>query len=243
MMNNKSAENNFGFSVLEIVIALSLFALLATLLFTLTNQAWKKYHAQQTKQQSASEAVSLMQRMMHDMHAVVFVPNSFFINLPTFDRRSRKNIFFLISTSSLQESGDLCAVGYFFVTENCLPNHARCYRFQANASETFDALQKNTLEEFFEQVAFDDPRCTCIASNLESWKIEPAQFIDGKIVFISLEKEERYSTFPALLELEITAGNFSASAISKPLIFSTVIALRPGMSHEAVPINKNVHAN
>ncbi len=226
-MKNKSSV---AFSLFEMLVAMSLFTLLMALLFTLSTKMWQEWHRQECQQKYTSEAGFLLQKMTRDLRSAVLVPGCFFINLPTIDTSCRKNIFFLTTTSSSKTSGDLCAVGYFFVAEKNRPERYECYHFTASAQKTSEALQNQHCYDLFAKASPDNSgSCQRIASGIIESKIKPVWVVDGKIFNAPPKTSANTTPSPALMEISITMGDHRISKSSKERVttktFSTTIAL------------------
>lgn len=204
--------------MIELLVSISLFALLMTMFLTLSSTLLKKWHLLDGKQKSTTDAGLFFERMTRELHCGVLLPDTFFIDLFTYDPCCRKNIFFLVPSSSKKSRGrELCGVGYFFVEDPGNPHHHQCFRFSLSPEETWTALQTDTLAILFATVS---PRstssCKQVASHIMEWKIRPVWMADGKVSgppSTSLE-----TVFPPkLIEIKMTTDD--------EITFSSVVAL------------------
>jgi type II secretory pathway component PulJ len=223
-----------AFSLFEMLAALTLFALLMTLLFTVSNTVWKKWQQLEHQQKRASEVTILLQKMMRDLRSAVVVPGSFFIDLSTIEPNCRKNLFFLTTNSASKMGGDLRAVGYFFVEEKNTSKCYECYRFTACSQETAEALRDQNLYRLFTKASPSHlGSCQLIASGILAWKIKPAWLVDGKRSNTPLQILDDQASPPNLLEISITTGDIPRTPSSKASLetrtFSTAVALPPAL--------------
>ncbi|MFZ4116377.1 MAG: prepilin-type N-terminal cleavage/methylation domain-containing protein [Chthoniobacterales bacterium] len=222
-----------AFSLLEMLIAISLLALLMTLLFTVNNNVWKQWQQLEQQQKRASEVGLLFQKIIRDLRSAVVIPGSFFIDLPTTDPCCRNNLFFLASSSFPKTEGGLHAIVYFFVEEKNIPTRYECYRFMPSPQETHEALQNQNLCGLFAKASPSKlGSCQRIASGILAWKIQPAWVVDGKMSATPPQISKNEAP-PSLLEISITTGDAHGTPLSKePLTtrtFSTVVALPPAL--------------
>ena len=215
------------------VITLTLFALFLLLIFSLNNLLVQRWSLLQEQQRSGSAINLLFHKISRELRSWVFYPNSFFIDLPTTDPSCKKNLFFLTTTASLKTSGEISAVGYFFVRNKKDTLHYDCYRYQLPPQETKEALHTNTLEATFARTSLSDSkRCECIVTHISDWKIQPAWIVNGNISSTPQQVASRQCP-PDLLEITLRASTMSSSQFGKAptptTAFSTVAPLVPSL--------------
>lgn len=221
-----------GFSLLEVLVAISLLALLMTLLCSASNTWYRQWHHLAERQKSTLQASLLLQEMRRDLDAAVPVAGSFFVNLTTVDPMARKNIFFLSTRSSLKHPGELHAIGYFFTQEkNSLSDYA-CYRFEASPEETQKALETQNFYTLFSKASPTNHSSSHqVCSNILSWSFQPLWLLKEKISTTPPEVLGEMIAAPNLLEITLTNENHSSRGFSKEATktktFSTVV----GISH------------
>ncbi len=221
-----------GFSLLEVLVVLSLLALLMSLLCSASNSWYHQWHQLAERQKSALQASLLLQEMRHDLHAAIPVAGSFFVNLTTVDPMARKNIFFLSTRSSLKHPGELHAIGYFFTQEkNSLSDYA-CYRFEASPEETQKALETQNFYTLFSKASPTNHSSSHqVCSHILSWNFQPLWLLKEKISSTPPEVLSEVIAPPNLLEITFTREDHSLRGFSKEATktktFSTVL----GISH------------
>jgi prepilin-type N-terminal cleavage/methylation domain-containing protein len=220
-----------AFTLLEMVVTLSLFALFLLLIFSLNNLLIQKWFLLQEQQRSSSAISLLLHKITRELRSSVFFPNSFFVDFPTIDSSCKKNLFFLTTTASLKTSGKISAVGYFFVRNKKESLHYDCYRYHLTPEETKEALHTNTLKAIFAKASpSDTKRCESVATSISDWKIQPAWIVHGNISSTPHPVASRQCT-PDLLEITLRASTLASSQFGKTPAYttavSTVVALVP----------------
>jgi len=219
-----------GFSLLEVLVAISLLALLITLFCSASNTWYRQWHHLAERQESILQASLLLQEMRRDLHAAIPVAGSFFVNLTTVDPRAGKNIFFLSTRSSLKHSGELHAIGYFFTQEkNSLSDYA-CYRFESTPEQTREALETQNFYTLFSKAsATNHTSSHQVCSHILSWHFQPLWLLKGKISTTPPEVSSEVIVAPNLLEITLTTENHSSREFSKEATktkkFSTVVGI------------------
>jgi len=223
-------DHQGGFSLLEVLVATSLLALLMTLLCSASNTWYLQWNYLTERQKRTLQASLLLQEMRRDLHAAIPVAGSFCVNLTTVDPRARKNIFFISTRSSFKHSGELHAIGYFFTQEeNSLSDYA-CYRFEGTPEETREALETQNFYTLFSKASPTNRSSSHqVCSHILSWSFQPLWLLKEKISTNPPEVLSKVIAVPNLLEITLTTENHSSKGFSKEATktktFSTVVGI------------------
>lgn len=226
----KIVRNKRAFSLLEVLVAISLLLLLLLLLVGTSNTALNFWHHSQDQAKSASEARAVLQLLISDLRSAVLSPNEVF----------PKNYFFVSSDSDAEKSflfflaafprekrnssdlGDLCAVGYFVSNEKTTYGQLaqRLYRFSLSSKATAQALKEgNLLEQCMLAASTNNPCCECVASHLAHFQATPIWYKEKQF---SLEEQQ---IPPSLVEIFLETMPQSLSQQKKFQSWRTVVAL------------------
>jgi hypothetical protein len=222
-----------AFTLLEVVVSLSLFALFLLLLFTVSNLLLHRWSLLKEQQRNCSDTSLLFHRMIRELHSCVPVPNSFFVDLPTVDPRCKKNLFFLTTAASLKTYGEISAIGYFFVEEKKNSPRYNCYRYELSPQETSEALHAHTVESLFARASSSTSKsCHCVATHIIDWNVRPAWILHEKISATPPQLVGKENT-PNLVEIRLAMSTSNSPPFGKAsahtTAFSTVVPLLPSL--------------
>lgn len=182
-------KKHWGFSLLEMLVAITIFMLLMLLILEALHFALQLLKKIDYSQEAAHEASSTLQLMARDweMAAITTNSESLFFNIPIKDQPSCTNFFFLANIPRegrmLKDLGELHAVGYFLVP-NKNNQRKELYRFMAGSEETLQALRQNQLLKLYQTASpSDQMTCERVASDLVAFQSPPLYLFSKKKKF------------------------------------------------------------
>lgn len=206
-----------GFTLLELLVATVMFALLIAVLFGMVDSVTKLWRASENRAESYREARAALNLIASDLRSAFVSTNTnyFSTNItPAFDASSGDSALFFISVlpSGAQAEGsslgDLCQVGYYLkYGSNGAGAEQRgsysLYRFFKESNETFTDLTRN--DPLFHH---SSTNVELLARNIPFFKIRYYTVrSDG---FIVSWTRSTNTPLPNFLELELTAYNNDA---------------------------------
>jgi prepilin-type N-terminal cleavage/methylation domain-containing protein len=189
-----------AFSLLEVLVAMSVLSILLVLLLSVTNNASKLWRANENRVDSYREARAAINIIAHDLDSLYASTNTAFFaitpdgdtdsDLPSVKTGASKDgmdgkLFFLTALpADAQESGknksDLCTVGYFLaydktsLTGKGTPSY-NLYRYFRSSDDTFEALKKagKPFDGITTDTAPTGDTVEVLARNITGFKVEP----------------------------------------------------------------------
>lgn len=202
-----------GFSLLEVLVAMSFLLLLVGLLVTgvsLILHSWQQLHQEQ---EEVREVRAALQLLTSDLRYVVLAKGNkvrngpFFVTSMASDSLEERFLFFLTALPKEKRAssdlGDLCAVSYFVSNEQerrTTKHHL--YRFSLSHQETTKAIMQGSLLERCRLAASpNNPLCERVASDITQFQVIPIWHESEQF---STQSEEGV---PALLEIVLSIGS------------------------------------
>ena len=210
----RSGSSN-AFSLLEVLIASTVLALLIALLLGIVNGASSLWSNAEGRREAAREVREGLRMMAEDLHSSVITaePETLLINDPELKVGDGKNpcksLFLLVSHPRDQRhngiKGDLCATGYFIAAAPEGNGMRNLYRFHASGDDVANAYEAKTLSVLYATAAAGNRNTELLARNITDLEIHP----------ISISGERAH---PDALRLTLAAVNASTARLiaSKP---------------------------
>ena len=222
-------KKNNGFSLLELLVAISIFTLILLLIMEVSHATLHLWQCSEQRQQTIRETHAALQLISKDLDSTVTLTNqvTLFCDVVTEDSTCQKNIFFLSSLPRQarfdQDLGDLHLVGYFLAPHQISKNQTcDLYRFVANSDETMNALTQGSLLELAQTASpIDALHCEAVATNITHFQATPRWFFHGEFSQHPPNRENENISL-SLIELKITATD--ATGLQN-LTFTTALAL------------------
>ncbi len=225
-------KNSRGFSLLEVVVAMTLLLLLLLLLSEISNTALHFCHRSQEQIKSSSEARAALQLITSDLRSAIVLPNTssskeYFFS--TSDPDSKNGFLYFLATlppekRSPSDLGDLCTVGYFLSAEKKERGEPvqYLYRFYLPSKITTQALKEENLLECSQNAAFStNPLCERVASNIAHFEVTPVWHEEN-----SFSTDATKNLNPPSL-VEIVLETVPRALSQKKEMWRTVIVLHP----------------
>ena len=188
-----------AFSLLEVLVAMSVLSILLVLLLSVTNNASKLWRANENRVDSYREARAAINILAHDLGSLYASTNTAFFaitpdedtdsDLPSVKTGTSKDgmngkLFFLTALpADAQEAGknksDLCTVGYFLAFDKTSLTGKgtasyNLYRYFRSSDDTFTALQAGKpFDGITTDTAPTGDTVEVLAKNITGFKVEP----------------------------------------------------------------------
>lgn len=227
MMKN----NEHAFSLLELLVAISIFTLLLLLVIEVSHAGLQLWRRSEQSQQTTREARAALQLISKDLGSAVILTNqvTLFCDVATCDPTCQQNIFFLASMPRQarphQDLGDLHLIGYFLIPDQHSKNQTYdLYRFIWSCDETRNALTQGSLLELAQTASSTNTlQSEHVAANISDFQAAPRWLYHGEFSQNPPNREKEASFFtPSLVEIKITATD--ATGLQNQT-FTTSIAL------------------
>ncbi|MFI0348203.1 MAG: type II secretion system protein J [Chthoniobacterales bacterium] len=220
-----------AFSLLELIVAISIFLLLLLLIEEVTHTTLQLWQGSKQGEQTTRETRAVMELVSKDLGSALMLTNqpTFFCDVATLDLTCRKNIFFLASlpfqARPSQDLGDLHFMGYFLTPHQFSKNQAcDLYRFVTSSDATIRAIMQGSLFQLA-QTASPTNRVCCesVATNVADFQVTLYWFDHGRFSKNPPNRKKDVSFLPpSLVELKIRAAG--ATPLQN-LTFTTAITL------------------
>ncbi len=214
------APGNPAFTLLELLVAMTVLSLLVLMLMGIVDSATKLWRENENRVESYREARAAMNLIASDLRALHASTNSNYFRLETASGANDGTLAFLASLPlSAQDStnrSDLCSVGYFlaegpvsdFAQQGATPETSyNLYRYFMESNETFNRLASSPANPGFwpDEFAVDsDPRPEILARNIRAFRIKA--FRNEANTWVDWTYSEAHPV-PDLIELEMEAVN------------------------------------
>lgn len=206
-----------GFTLLEALVAIAVFALLITVLLGMVDSVTKLWRASENRAESYREARAALSLMASDLKAAVPSTNTNYFSTnvaPSFSASTGDgSIFFVAALPSTAQSedasrGDLCQVGYYLKYGNngmggAQSNSYSLYRYFKESNGALTDLAKNA--DFFQ---YSSTNVEVLAQNVAFFKVRPYTTRPNGMVMPWVRSDS--TPIPTFLELEVTAFNSDA---------------------------------
>lgn len=220
IFQESSASKNSAFTLLELLVAMTVLSLLVLMLMGIVDSATKLWRENENRVESYREARAAMNLIASDLRSLHASTNSNYFRLEADSGTNDGSLAFLASLpNAAQDStnrSDLCSVGYFlaegpvsdFAQQGATPETSyNLYRYFIESNETFDRLESSPADPGFwpDEFAVDsDPRPEILARNIRAFRIKAFR-IEGNTWVVWTHSDEH--PIPDLLELEMEAVN------------------------------------
>lgn len=167
-----------GFSLLEVLIASTILALVVALLLGVTNGASSLWLHAERHREASREVRAGLGMIMEDLHSAVLteVPETLMIQESKTDPADQK-LFFLVSHSNDQRhegiKGDLCATGYFIASDPRSKGGRNLYRFHASGDDVEEAYTEGKLAALYASASPENKNTELLARNITGFGIHP----------------------------------------------------------------------
>ncbi|MBX9743084.1 MAG: prepilin-type N-terminal cleavage/methylation domain-containing protein [Chthoniobacterales bacterium] len=226
----KVSQNKRAFSLLEVLVSISLLLLLLLLLVVASNTALNFWHRSQDQVKSSLEARAALQIITSDLRSAVLSAsdtlskNYFFVSS---DPQSENSCLFFLATlppekRNPSDLGDLCAVGYFVSSEKTTRDQLvhHLYRFSLPSNTTAQALrERNLLELCMLTASATNPLCERIASNITHFQTTAIWYEEKQFSI------DRKQTPPSLVEIVLEIVSQPSSRKKGIKNWRTIVAL------------------
>ena len=172
-----------AFSLLEVLIASTILALVIVLLLGMVDGASSLWRNAERRREAAREVRAGLRMMAEDLHSAVLTaaPDTFVIK----DSEQQvggskgcyKSLFFLVSHPPDQRhvgiKGDLCATGYFIALAPEGNGIRNLYRFHASGDDVAEAYEEKSLPLLYATATPGNKNTELLARNITSLEIQP----------------------------------------------------------------------
>ncbi len=217
-----------AFTILELLVAMTLMSILLVLLLNMVDGATKLWRESESRVDSYREARAALGIMSRDLQNALAGPTNsgqFLLNAPAFAKLSSMGtlatnqgaaLFFLAALPSKAQDtasnkSDVCQVGYFLAfgqsssSSNSPVNTLNIYRYILSSDPTFSRLT-NGSTLFPDNLVTTDPRVELLARNITRFTVRAFSLgTNNSLVNFTT------NSLPDLLEISISAVNQDAS--------------------------------
>lgn len=222
-----------AFTMIELLVAMTVLALLIVMLMGLVDSSTKLWRENENRVDSFREARAAMGIISRDLGNIVSTSNTNYFLVNEFDRQQQIQsqlkttnlngvMYFLAGMPKSAQSGDnrgnICQVGYFmaFGKNSAFGGSAtnmNLYRFFVESDDTFQAMTNQTNERVFGgnlNLETDD-RVELLARNVVRFSIEPYIAPDAANPVWENFVQSTNTPIPKLLKIKIVAINQEAA--------------------------------
>jgi len=226
-----------GFTLLELLISMTVLSVIVVLLLGITNGASQHWSDGQRRREASREARAALEFLTEDLHEAVLTTNpvTLFISDPK-EKQEGERLSFLVSQSEEKSlpGNNLAAVSYFVAKAPDATGNLNLYRFHLSGSQVNEAFAKNSLEKLFATASAENKITTeLLARNIV--KLEVHRISDPSSLFISISAIGGETAKQIASDLKATERN-ARLLQQRTQRYSTVIAL-PSL-REFSPVNR-----
>lgn len=227
-----------GFSLLEVLVSISILSLLLVLLLSMVDSATRLWRSNENRVDAYREARAAINTMAKDLGSIRPLPGTDFFftdadsepSVPnSASANHMKGRLFFVSALPLEEQtagakSDLCTVGYFLAYERTGlvgggPKSYNLYRYLLSSNETFPGLRDGNLSAKIEPDASPTGNAELLAKNIvgfevKAWTVTPAATAGGAATLSQFTKSAA-TPAPDLVEITLQAiSNDAARRLS-----------------------------
>jgi prepilin-type N-terminal cleavage/methylation domain-containing protein len=212
-LNSKRSRSREGFTLLEVLLASVILAVVMVLLLGMGNGIVRLWQDSEQRRESLREARSALQILTEDLHSAVITtnPESLLIERsPRGQEGDSDRLFFLVSHASDRRNeevrGDLCASGYFIARNH--EGHRDLYRFHASGNGVAIAVKQDRLMNLYALASPTNEASTeLLARNIMTFRVrqlpehsDPPEALEITIEAINGSTERLLSAEPLAVE-------------------------------------------